>query len=100
MSEFYNRSVGDVVEVGAPMLYALPHEEASLVEGALRSDSGEPIVASYVLAPCWVRVAGRVVAHEPNVDAYIYRVPSGPIEARRTSPYDGRCSPRAVAAAR
>ena len=100
MSEFYNRRVGDVVEVGAPMLYELPHTEASITDGMLRDSAGAAIAARYVLAPCWVLVDGFVVAHEPNVDAFVYRVPSGPIRLVRTSTLDARCSPNAVDPAR
>lgn len=100
MSEFYNRTVGDVVEVGAPMLYALPHVEGSLTNGTLRDSAGAAIAARYVLAPCWVRVDGLVVAHEPNVDAFVYRVPEGFIRVVRTSILDARCSPNAIDPAR
>jgi len=96
MSEFYNRTVGDVVEVGAPMLYALPHTKASITGGTLLSSTGAAIAARYVLAPCWVRVDGLVVAHERNVDAFVYRTREGPIRLARTSVFDPRCSPNAV----
>ena len=36
MSEFYNRSVGEVVEVGLPMPYELPHREGRIEDGTLR----------------------------------------------------------------
>ena len=100
MSEFYNRTVGDVVEVGAPMLYALPHTVGSITGGMLRSSTGAAIAAPYVLAPCWVRVDGVVVAHERNVDAFVYRVPEGPLRIARTSIFDPKCSPNVVGRAR
>jgi hypothetical protein len=100
MSEFYNRTVGDVVEVGAPMLYALPHTRGSISGGTLRSSTGVAITARYVLAPCWVRVDGLVVAHERNVDAFVYRTPEGPIRLVKTSIVDPRCSPNATGPAR
>jgi hypothetical protein len=74
MSEFYNRSVGKVVEVGTPMPYDLPHERGTIADGILRDALGDPISARYVLAPCEVVVEGRVVGQDPRVDALVYRV--------------------------
>ena len=72
MSELFNRSVGQVVEVGTPMPYDLPHESASIRDGVLRDASGKPIVADYVLAPCDVEIAGQVVATDRHVDSRLY----------------------------
>jgi hypothetical protein len=79
MSEFFNRSVGKVVEVGTPMPYDLPHENGMIREGTLRDASGDPVRATYILAPCRVEVAGQVVGRDPQVDALIYRVGREPV---------------------
>jgi hypothetical protein len=91
MSEFYNRSVGEVVEVGAPMPYELPHREGSIDDGVLRDRDRAPITAAYVLAPCWVAVEGRVVARDRRVEALVYRVPRGPIHVARAARADVSC---------
>jgi hypothetical protein len=79
MSEFYNRSVGPVVEVGRPMPYDLPHTKGVVSGGVLLDVAGAPIDGRYVLAPCSVTVRGRVVADDPRVRATVYRVGPGPI---------------------
>lgn len=85
MSEFYNRSVGEVVEVGRPMPYELPHREGAIRDGVLRDVDGVPISAQYLLAPCWVVVDGDAVAGDRRVEALVYRVPGGPVHVSRTS---------------
>ena len=94
MSEFYNRSVGRVVEVGRPMPYDLPHTRGVVSDGVLRDAFGSPIAGHYVLAPCSILVRGRVVASDPRVDAVVYRVGSGPIRLARVNPDDGACGSR------
>jgi hypothetical protein len=79
MSEFYNRSVEEVVEVGRPMPYELPHREGRIADGTLRDAGGAPITAEYLLAPCSVSVEGRVVASDRRAGARLYRLPAGPI---------------------
>jgi hypothetical protein len=85
MSEFYNRSVGKVVEVGTPMPYELPHSTGSIDGGVVRDESGLPITARYVLAPCEVTVAGEIVGSDPQVDALVYRVSGPDIRVSRTT---------------
>jgi len=79
MSEFFNRSVGKVVEVGTPMPYGLPHENGTIRDGILRNASGDQIGAIYVLAPCRVRVSGQVIARDPQVNALLYRLGHEPL---------------------
>lgn len=83
MSEFYNRSVGPVIEIGTPMPYELPHLEAFVRDGVVSTGMGRPLVAEFVLAPCWIGVEGRVVASDPRVDAAVYRIPAGPVRISR-----------------
>lgn len=85
MSEFFNRSVGEVVEVGRPMPYELPHREGAIRDGVLRDVDGVPISAQYLLAPCWVVVDGDVVAGDRRVEALVYRVPGGAVHVSRTT---------------
>ena len=89
MSELFNRSVGPVVEVGAPMPYDLPHETASIRDGVLRDASGKPIVADYVLAPCDVEVAGPIVATDSHVDSRLYAVEGRAVRISRPVPAGG-----------
>ena len=79
ISEFFNRSVGRVVEVGAPMPYDLPHSSASIRSRILRGSDGAPIESNYLLAPCWVKVAGAVVASDRRARAVVYRLARRPI---------------------
>jgi hypothetical protein len=79
MSEFYNRTVGTLVEVGQSMPYALPHVDGTLRDGILSDEDGSVITARFVFAPCWVRVRGSVVARDPRTAARVYRVPPGAI---------------------
>jgi hypothetical protein len=92
MSEFYNRSIGKVVEVGTPMPYDLPHTAGSIKGEVLRGESDVPITASYVLAPCEVTVAGQVVGSDPQVEALVYRVPGMAIRVTRTPQIDPLCA--------
>jgi hypothetical protein len=91
MSEFYNRTVGRVVEVGTPMPYDLPHEKGTIADGILRAASGDSITARYVLAPCGVVVQGQVVAHDPQVDALVYRVSGAALRVTPAPRLDAVC---------
>lgn len=89
MSEFFNRSVERVVEVGAQMPYDLPHENATIRNHVLRASDGAPVESEYVLAPCWVSVAGQVVAGDRRARAIVYRLPAGPIRVDRANERPG-----------
>jgi len=96
MSEFFNRTVGRVVEVGSPMPYDLPHTKGVIGDGVLRDSAGAPIVARYLLAPCSLAVRGRVVAGDPRVAARVYRVGPGPIRLASSGAEGGACDARPV----
>ena len=91
MSEFYNRSVGRVVEVGRPMLYDLPHDTGSIENGVLRSTSGAPITARYALVPCGIDVEGRIVGRDARVSALVYALPPGPMRVAVSPDRAARC---------
>jgi hypothetical protein len=91
MSEFYNRSVGTVVEVGRPMLYDLPHVTGAIRDGALVDGSGAPIAARYALVPCGVDVEGRVIARDARVSGAVYQLPTGPIRVAVAENRAARC---------
>jgi hypothetical protein len=92
MSEFFNRSVGKVVEVGTAMPYDLPHSTGLIDRGVVRDKSGLPITARYVLAPCDVTVSGEIVGSDAHVDALVYRVSGPEIRVSRTARADGACA--------
>jgi hypothetical protein len=91
MSEFFNRSVGKVVEVGTPMPYDLPHQNGMIRAGILRGSAGDPVRATYVLAPCRVDVAGQVVGRDRQVDALLYRVSQEPLRIAPANRRLGAC---------
>ncbi len=91
MSEFYNRSVGRVVEVGRPMLYDLPHDTGSIASGVLRSTSGAPITARYALVPCGIDVEGRIIGRDERVSALVYALPPGPMHVAVSPDRAARC---------
>jgi Dolichyl-phosphate-mannose-protein mannosyltransferase len=76
-AEFFNRSVRDVVALGAPMphLYAPP---VHLSGRALRDLAGAPVTAQFVLADSRLGLQGTVVATNPSVHQTVYRV-DGPV---------------------
>jgi hypothetical protein len=91
MSEYFNRSIGDVVEVGVPMAYDLPHLRAKVEDGVLRALTGAGITARYVLASCRVAVTGKVVASDRRAGGKVYRVPPGDIRVRIPSKAQAEC---------
>jgi hypothetical protein len=91
MSEYFNRTIGDVVEVGVPMAYDLPHLRAVIKDGVLRDLTGAGITARYVLASCRVAVTGRVVASDRRAGGRVYRVPPGDIRVRIASRAQAAC---------
>jgi hypothetical protein len=82
MSEYFNRTVGRVVEVGAPMDYDLPHVGAVLEDGVVRDLTGAGITARYVLASCGVAVTGTEIASDRQAGGTVYRVPPGDIRVQ------------------
>jgi hypothetical protein len=89
VSEFFNRSVGNVFELGAHMPYGLPTVPAR-IDGSLvvpREDRGAS-VGSLVLAPCHVKLTGDAIAKSANGEAVLFRL-RGPVQARVSRP--GSC---------
>ena len=76
MSEFFNRSVGDVIEVGHPMPYALPHVAGTLAADLLVDASGRPLRARFVLVSCSMTIEGRLIARDVSARATVYRLPA------------------------
>lgn len=91
MSEFYNRTVGTVVEVGTPMPYALPHADGVVLDGVVSAAKGKPFAARYVFAPCWIRVRGTVVARDPRTGGRVYGLPRKRIRLMSASATAGAC---------
>ena len=81
VGEFFNRSIGDLYELGSPMPYGLPATQVHLEAGRIVLDDGRPApLGQLVLAPCYVRVAGVPIARDLSTGAVVVRV-RGPIRA-------------------
>lgn len=89
VNEFFNRSIGQVYWLGAPMTYALPSLAAELRAGTLYA-RGRAVEADFVLAPCPVEVSGTVVARGSN-GLDLLRTEDGVVRATVGSPVD--CPP-------
>jgi hypothetical protein len=96
VNEFFNRSVGEVFELGAPQPFAvdLPATSVRLAENRrVLLDDGRPArIGELVLAPCFVRVDGVPLARDVVTQATVYRV--GPVVRARvleTESQSGRC---------
>ncbi len=75
VGEFFNRSLGTVYEVGSPLPYGLPSVPVSTDGAGVVRSLGRPVsLGNYVLAPCHVRLNGRVVARDTGTGAAVYRV--------------------------
>jgi hypothetical protein len=89
LGELFNRSVGDVYEIGTPLPYGLPATRVRLEQGVVVLPDGRPApLGRLVLAPCQVRVAGVPVAEDPSTGAAVIRVEQ-PVRASVTRP--GSC---------
>jgi hypothetical protein len=86
VGEFFNRSIGQVFELGSPLPYDLPSTPVRLEHRRVLLEDGTPApVGKLVLAPCHVRVVGTPVARDTSTGAVVYRVRQ-PIRAEVTSP--------------
>jgi len=76
INEFFNRSVGKVIDVGGASSPGwLPTVEARVnPSGMLVEPNGRPIHAGYVLASCRLRIRGRIVARDASTGATLVRV--------------------------
>ncbi len=89
VGEFFNRSLGSVYELGAPMPYGLPTTRVALAGDCVVTVDGQPAdLGALVLAPCHVRVAGALVARDPGTGARVVRV-DYPLRAGVASPDSG-----------
>lgn len=86
VGEFFNRSVGNVYELGSPLPYDLPSTNVRL-DGAyvIDADGRSVELGELVLVPCNVRVVGEAVARNDEVGASIIRV-RAPLRASVSDP--------------
>lgn len=81
LGEFFNRRVDAVYELGSSMPYALPSTPVRLVAGRVVLEDGRPApLGEFVLAPCYVRVAGVPIARDPTTGAVVYHA-ADPVRA-------------------
>jgi hypothetical protein len=73
LNELYNRSVGTVYELGPKMPYNVPAQRVRAESRAVRTLSGDPVVAPYVLVRCPLTVEGALVAEDVPSGARLYR---------------------------
>ena len=82
IGEFFNRTVGDVYELGTPLPYALPATRVRLERGRVVLPDGRPAaLGELVLAPCHVEVVGARVVEDAATGAAVTRVDE-PLRAR------------------
>ncbi|HEY8774839.1 MAG TPA: glycosyltransferase family 39 protein [Gaiellaceae bacterium] len=82
-NEIFNRSVGKVYDIGAPLNGGLPETQLTVDRRAgIMSANGSPVRSRYVLADSSVSLAGTVVAQDTRKGMFLYRL-SGPL--RQTS---------------
>lgn len=75
IGELFNRSLGEVYEIGSPTAYALPATPVRVGAGGVVVLRGKPLeLGSLVFAPCHVRPDGDVVAIDRQTGAAVYRV--------------------------
>ena len=93
VGEFFNRRVGPVYELGAPLPYGLPSQPVRrLADGRIVLEDGRPMpLTDLVFAPCHVHVSGTVLARDRLTGAALTRVAT-PVRATVTAP--GRCGLR------
>ena len=85
-SEFFNRRVGDVYEVGSPMPYRLPSTKVRLDGDRIVLDDGRPApLGEFVLVPCHVRLIGETIVEDRATGARVVRV-ANPPRAKVASP--------------
>jgi hypothetical protein len=87
-TEFFNRSVRNVYDLGEPLPGGLPEASVHLDgSGVVRDHLGRPVYGPYALADRSLDVAGRVVARSPSDELTLYAV-AGPVHV--TARTDGR----------
>jgi hypothetical protein len=78
--EFFNRSVGDVLTIGAPLAGNLPETVVNLTPaGGVTTRDGFPLEASFVVADSYSSVVGDRIAADPEHRIELVRV-DGPLK--------------------
>jgi hypothetical protein len=80
LNEFFNRAVGPILDVGAPLPGSLPETPVSVDPdtGALTTDGGGPAEAVYAMSDGSFPLAGEVVARDDGTGVTLYRT-EGPL---------------------
>lgn len=79
LTEFFNRAVKRAAYISAPDGSLLPSTEARVTQdGRLVGESGEPLIAEYVLTMPGVGLSGRRVASGTSIPLFLWRV-DGPV---------------------
>jgi hypothetical protein len=80
-NEFFNRSVGPIYSLGAPMPASLPETAVEIDgQGAVRDRAGNPIVAPFVLTDSSVNLDGTIVAEDRPRHMVVLKT-NGPLRA-------------------
>jgi hypothetical protein len=83
-TEFFNRSVGRVYDLGGAVPGGLPETHVTRSpSGALVDDVGNVVRAQYALTSDGADLAGRVIGRDPRIGAYLVRV-NGPVVVIKT----------------
>ena len=74
-NELFNRSVGPVYYLQAPLPGGLPQRGVGIDprDGVLRDDEGKPVAASYLLADDSLPFEGKVVARDERLGLRVFR---------------------------
>ena len=79
IGEFFNRSVGDVYELGSPLPYKLPSTSVQLApDGRILAGGSSALLGDLVLVPCYVQLTGRVRAADAATGAKVVEVGRSP----------------------
>ncbi len=83
-TEFFNRSVGRVYDLGGAVPGGLPETHVTRsASGALVDDAGHVVRAQYALTSDGADLAGRVIGRDPRIGMYLVRV-NGPVIVIKT----------------
>jgi hypothetical protein len=81
-NEFFNRSIGSVYDMNAPLPGNLPESQAPLSsDGRIRGRNGRPLRARYVLADASVSVRGQPLAEDIGTGMALLQV-RGPLRVQ------------------
>jgi hypothetical protein len=83
-TEFFNRSVGHVYDLGGAVPGGLPETHVTRSpNGALVDDAGKVVKAQYALTSDGADLAGEVIGRDPRIGMYLVRV-NGPVVVIKT----------------